>query len=214
MTMTLAASSTRTYRLYAKFFSPTHDSIVEDEGYRTIYQIKGLFLSLGHRYVICDAKGRELGVLRKKLVSLAASFTLDRPDAPLASIRRELLTPHRFQFTIDPGDGETLDVISRNGDHEYTVERGAGRLIATIGRGGYQAEDAYLVRVNADEDHLLMLACAMALDLACHDHEKDTEFLGEQTRQLQDWACVTLSRIVYGVSQGIRRLLGVGKGRK
>lgn len=215
MYKTMPAQTMRSFRLYSKFLSLAHDSVVEDDVYRAIYQIKGSTLSLGHRFKIYDAASREVGRLNREYVSLAASFSLDRPDAPLATIKRELLTPHRFQFTIDPGEGETLDVISRDGDRAYTVERGEGRLVASISRGGGgRAEDAYWVQVKADEDHLLILACVMALDLVCHDHDNDTELFGEQSRRLQDFAIVTINRMVYGISQWIRRVFGRGKGRK
>src|SRR5215207_9485932 len=55
-------------------------------------------------------------------------------------------------------------------DHEFTIRRG-DRTVATISKRWLSLRDTYAVEIAAGENELLILACALALDLA-EDEER------------------------------------------
>jgi uncharacterized protein YxjI len=59
-------------------------------------------------------------------------------------------------------------------DHEFTVERD-GQEVATVSKRWFSLRDTYAVNIVEGEDHLLILAGVLAVDLAQSRAEKERE---------------------------------------
>ncbi|MFL6291089.1 MAG: LURP-one-related/scramblase family protein, partial [Thermoanaerobaculia bacterium] len=55
-------------------------------------------------------------------------------------------------------------------DHEYTFTRG-GEPVAQVSKRWLSIRDSYAIDVAAGEDDVLLLACAVVVDMACHKEE-------------------------------------------
>ncbi|MCA9220512.1 MAG: hypothetical protein KDA71_09315, partial [Planctomycetales bacterium] len=64
-----------------------------------------------------------------------------------------------------PGD---FDAEGDFFDHEYRFTRN-GRSVATVSKRFFSLSDTYGVEVAAGEDDVLILACAVVIDLCSHD---------------------------------------------
>ena len=89
-------------------------------------------------------------------------------------MRKNLITPFRDKYTIDVPGPHDLEIRGDLLDHEYTVERD-GREVASVSKRWFSLRDTYAVKIVADEDHLLILAAVLAVDLAQSRAEKERE---------------------------------------
>jgi uncharacterized protein YxjI len=58
-------------------------------------------------------------------------------------------------------------------DHEYTFSRG-GDVVATVSKRWFSIRDTYAVEMNDDQEPLLILASAIAIDQMCHDKDGES----------------------------------------
>lgn len=184
----------RSFRLYEKYLTLTHATLIEDESLHAVYTIKGSFLSLGSRFYLRDLEGQELARIEKKLFSFFSTAYRVCRGAELAAVitepasmalRRDILSNIHIPFlgkllessvadtfNIDLPESGRLEMVGRIPNREYTIER-EGKLVATVSRGGLQAGETYLVQIKSGEDYILILACVMVLNLACRRCRKD-----------------------------------------
>jgi uncharacterized protein YxjI len=115
-----------------------------------MYLIRQRIFDLGDDFDITDESGRPVYHVDGKVLSVRDKYTIDIPG------------PH--------------DLEMRGGllDHEYTVERD-GREVATVSKRWFSIRDTYAVNVVEGEDHLLILAGVLALDLAQSRAEKESD---------------------------------------
>lgn len=161
------------YLICEKLMSFGDDFWIENEAGRRAYKIDGrAFTILREKLGIEDAEGNELGFLREKLISLRKAYEIHLRGKHVATVSKDLLTLFRCSFTVDvpgPGDFEAQGSLL---DHEYTFRR-SGDVIATVSKLWLKLSDTYAVEIDDHEDHLLILASAIAIDQMCHD--KDSE---------------------------------------
>jgi uncharacterized protein YxjI len=74
------------------------------------------------------------------------------------------------RYVIDVPGEDDLEMVGDLFDHEYTVRRG-GQVVATVWKSFFTIRDTYAVDVVPGQDHLLILAAVLALDLA-EDRER------------------------------------------
>ena len=161
------------YLIREKLMSFGDDFWIENEAGQRAYKIDGrAFTILREKLGIEDAEGNELGFLREKLISLRKAYEIHLRGKHVATVSKDLLTLFRCSFTVDvpgPGDFEAQGSLL---DHEYTFRR-SGDVIATVSKLWLKLSDTYAVEIDDHEDHLLILASAIAIDQMCHD--KDSE---------------------------------------
>jgi uncharacterized protein YxjI len=162
------------YLIREKIFDLGDDFDITDEDGNLVYHVDGKVLSIRDRLVIEDPSGREVASVHRQLVALRRTYTIEVGDEKAAEVRKNLFTPFRDKYTIDvPGDDD-LKMRGDLLDHEYTIERG-GHEIAAVSKRWFTIRDTYAVKVVADEDHLLILAAVLALDLAQSRIDKERE---------------------------------------
>jgi uncharacterized protein YxjI len=100
-----------------------------------------------------------------------------------AEVRKALFTPFREKFTIDVPGPDDLTMKGNLFDHEFSVERG-GHEVATVSKKWFSIRDTYGVEIADGENHLLILASVLALELALvREHEDEEKEKKEQDEQ-------------------------------
>ena len=88
-----------------------------------------------------------------------------------ATISKRLFTLFKCKFDVDvPGPDDLLaegDFL----DHEYSFYR-HGRIVASVSKKWFSWTDTYGIDIDEGESGVLILASAVVIDQACHDHKK------------------------------------------
>lgn len=154
------------YLLKKKFWSLKDDFRIRDAEGRELYRVEGRFFSLGDQLSFQDLEGRELLRIREKLLSWGPTFFIERDGAVVAEVRKKLFTFLHCRFTVDVPGPDDLEARGSLFDTEYNFTR-HGRLVAEASRRWFSLTDSYGVDVADGEDHLLILACAVVIDVVC-----------------------------------------------
>lgn len=163
------------YLIKERFFDIGDDFDITDEDGRLVLHVDGKVLSLRGRLVIEDPAGQELASVHRQLISLREKYTITVGEKKAAEVRKKFFTPFGDRFTIDVPGPDDLEMRGDLFDHEYSVQRG-GREVANVSKRWLTLRDTYAVRIDEDEDHLLILASVLALDLAAaRKDEKDKD---------------------------------------
>ncbi|HZN19319.1 MAG TPA: LURP-one-related family protein [Micromonosporaceae bacterium] len=161
------------YLIRERFFRLGADSDITDESGRPVLHVDGKVLTLRDRLVIRDPAGREVAQVHRRLVAMRPTYEVTIGGEKAAEVRKRLLTPFRERFTIDVPGPDDLEMKGNLLDHEFTVQRG-GRTVATVSKRWFSIRDTYAVEIAEGEDHLLVLASVLALDLAQdREHKQD-----------------------------------------
>jgi uncharacterized protein YxjI len=160
------------YVIHERFLAIGDDFDITDEDGRAVLHVDGKVLSVRHRLVIEDPAGREVASVHRHLVALRPTYEIRIGDQPAAEVRKHFFTPFRDRFTIDVPGPDDLEVAGDLLDHEFTISRG-GRDVAQVSKRWLSFHDTYAVRVADDEDHLLILASVLAVDLALAREESE-----------------------------------------
>ncbi len=161
------------YVIKERFFDVGDDFDITDDSGQVVLHVDGKVLSLRDKLVIEDPHGAEVASVHRQLVALRPTYQIEIGGEKAAEVRKKLFTPFREKFTIDlPGDDD-LTMTGDLFDHEYTVERD-GREVASVSKRWLSIRDSYAVRVADGENHVLILAAVLALELATQ-REKDEE---------------------------------------
>lgn len=161
------------YLIRERFFRLGEDSDITDESGRPVLHVDGKVLTLRDRLVIRDPAGREVAQVHRRLVAMRPTYEVTIGGEKAAEVRKRLLTPFRERFTVDVPGPDDLDIKGNLLDHEFTVQRG-GRTVATVSKRWFSIRDTYAVEIAEGENHLLILASVLALDLAQdREHKQD-----------------------------------------
>jgi uncharacterized protein YxjI len=159
------------YVIKERFFDIGDDFDITDDSGRVVLHVDGKVLSLRDKLIIEDPHGAEVASVHRQLIALRPTYQIEIGGEKAAEVRKKLFTPFREKFTIDlPGDDD-LTMAGDLFDHEYTVERD-GREVASVSKRWLSIRDSYAVRIADGENHVLILAAVLALELATQ-REKD-----------------------------------------
>ncbi len=144
-----------------RFFSwlDSYDIYYEDGS--VAYTVEGR-LAWGHKLVIFDPEGRELGTVREEVLTFLPRFTLYAGDREIGEVRKEF-TLFRPSFRMDcmgwQVDGDFFE-------WDYTIADAQDRLVATISKEHFRLTDTYVLDVADPQDALYVLMVALAIDAA------------------------------------------------
>ncbi len=160
------------YAVREKLFSIGDDFWITDEGGGKAFFVDGKVLRLRQTLEIQDPHGRVLVTVRKKLVAMHETMEIDEDGAPVAAVRKTLISPLHHRSSVDLADGSQLDVTGSILDKEFQITAG-GQALARISRAWFRMRDTYGVEVAPGQDDVLFLAIAVALDRIHDDDERD-----------------------------------------
>lgn len=155
------------YVMKQKLFSFTDDYNIADEGGNDVYFVKGKLLSLGKNLSFQDMAENELTHIQQKILNFAPTYEIWHAGELEAVVKKELFTFFHCVFHVDEPGHDSLTAEGEFTDHEYTFTRG-GRQVAMVSKQWFTFADTYGVDVDESEDAVLILACTVVIDEACH----------------------------------------------
>ena len=142
-----------------RFFSWFDSYDIYDEAGNTVYVVKGQ-LSWGHKLVIYDAAGREIGMVVQRVLTLLPKFELYKNGICVGCLSKEF-TFLKPQYNIDyngwHGDGSIME-------WDYSIPDRGSNLVATVSKELFHMTDTYVIDVRDPDDALDALMFVLAID--------------------------------------------------
>ena len=158
------------YLMKEKLIALGEDFMIQDESGRDVYFVDGKALSFGDKLVFKDMAGNELARIEQKLLAWGPTYEIYRDGRHVAKVKKSLFTLLRCKFTVDVPGPDDLEAQGDFLDHEYTFTRG-GQTVAQVSKRWLSIRDTYAIDVASGEDDVLLLACAVVVDMAGHKEE-------------------------------------------
>lgn len=142
---------------------------IHDESGRIRYRVEGK-LAWGHKLVIYDGAGREVGMVREKIIDLLPHFDLYKDGQKVGTLSKKIsiLQP---KFKVDFNGWEIKgDIMQWN----YSIHDRSGREAAKIYKKIVHLLDTYIIDVADEADALDALMVVLAIDAEkCTQHHKE-----------------------------------------
>jgi uncharacterized protein YxjI len=156
------------YVMRQKLWAWGDDFTVKDEAGQDRFFIDGKAWSFGDKLSFQDMHGSELALIRQRLLSWGPTYEIEQGGRLVAVVKKKLFTLFHHQFTVDETatpDPIDLEVDGNFWDYEYTFTR-SGQTVAVVSKQWFSWSDTYGVDVADGENDVLVLACAVVVDLA------------------------------------------------
>ncbi len=159
------------YVMKENILTLTDSFTIRDSDGNKVYRVKGKLLSIGDKLIFRDMDGEKLALIRQEIITLTPSYRIYRGRKLQADVSKRLFTMFRDKFKVDMKDGSPdLEIVGNILDHEYSFRR-KGREVAHVSKKWISISDSYGVQVDEGEDNVLILACAVVVDLISHEPE-------------------------------------------
>lgn len=161
--------------LKERIFSLRESYYIRDEQGENLVEVTGRLLSIRDKLTLRDLQGNVVATITSHLIALRPTYTIDRPDQPDATVKKDFINILREGFSVDMAGG--LPDLRIQGDileHSYTISR-QGNTIAQVSKKWISLRDSYVVDVAEGEDAVLLLACAIVVDRITHEEEDDAQ---------------------------------------
>ena len=160
------------YIMKEKWLALGNDFAITDQEGREVYYVDGRAFSIGDKLSFQDASRREVAFIRQKLLSWGPTYEITRGGELMAVVKKKLFTLLRCRFFVDVPGPNDIEAQGNFFDHEYEFVQG-GRAVAQVSKRWISLTDTYGIDVTAGADDVLILACVVVIDLACHEKKGD-----------------------------------------
>lgn len=152
------------YLVRERIFGIGDDYWIEDEHGQRAFLVDGKALRVRQTFQLKDVQGEVVAVIRRKMLSLWESMTVERGGEQLVTVRKKRFTPLRDRFRARLAGGAKLTVHGNVLDKEYDIEV-EGKREARISRKWFRVRDTYAVDIEApDADVPMLLSVAVCVD--------------------------------------------------
>ncbi|HNY28891.1 MAG TPA: LURP-one-related family protein [Candidatus Sumerlaeota bacterium] len=158
------------YLMKQKLFSLGDDFYIQDESGQNAFFVDGKVFALGDQLSFQDLAGNELAFIRQKLLAWGPTYEIYRDGTLYATVQKDLFSFLHCCFSVDVPGPDDLEAEGDFLNHEYTFTR-QGFPIATVSKQWFSWADTYGVEIARGEDEVLLLACSVVIDMACHDEK-------------------------------------------
>jgi len=159
------------YVMKQRLFSLGDKYNVTDAEGKDVYYVEGRLLSFGKNLSFQDMEQRELAHIQQKLLNWGPTYEITHDGELVAVVKKELFTFFHCVFHVDEPGHDALTAEGNFNDHEYVFTRG-GRQVASVSKQWFTLADTYGVEVDEQEDPVLILACTVVIDECCHEHRR------------------------------------------
>ncbi len=159
------------YIMKQKLFSWGDDFLIKNEAGEEAFFVDGKAFSIGSKLSFQDMQKNELAYIRQKLLSWGPTYEITRGGVLAAVVKKHLFTLLRCKFSIDVPGPDDLEAQGSFLDMEYTFSR-AGQTVAEVSKRWFSWTDTYGVDIHEGEDHVLILASTVVIDMVCHADRK------------------------------------------
>ena len=142
-----------------RFFSWLDSYDVYDEAGNTVYTVKGQ-LSWGHCLKIFDQYGREVGMVKERILTFMPKFEIYIRGEYIGCIHREF-SFLRPRYHIDCNGWQ---VEGNFWEWDYDICNEQGSMIATVSKELFNWTDTYVLDVQDSSDQLCVLMLVLAID--------------------------------------------------
>jgi uncharacterized protein YxjI len=157
------------YIMREKWLSFGNDFTINDEHQPRFY-VDGRAFSLGEKLSFQDMNGNELAFIRQRLLSWGPTYEITHEGQLVATVRKKIFTLFRCKFSVDVPGPDDLEATGNFLDYEYTFSL-HGNPVAQVSKKWIALTDSYVVDVEPSVSDVLILACAVVIDLACHEEK-------------------------------------------
>ena len=144
---------------------------IRDESGKKVYRVRGKMVSVSDKLTLRSMEGEKLATIRQKVVSRIPRYRIRRGGRLVAEVKKRPLAVIKDRFKVNVKDGSpNIEIAGNLLEHEYTIRR-QGKKIARISKKWVSLSDCYGIQIKEGEDDVLILACALIVDLICHQEE-------------------------------------------
>lgn len=134
-----------------------------------VYRGKGKLLSIGDKLSFRNLAGEELALIKQRIISLVPRYRIFRDGKLRAEVNKKLLSVFRDKFKVDmKDDSPDLEIVGNIFDHKYRFLRGDNE-VAHVSKKWISLRDSYGIEIDEGEDDVLILACAVIVDMISHE---------------------------------------------
>jgi uncharacterized protein YxjI len=153
------------YRMREKMLSIGDDSWIEDDDGERAFKVNGKALRVRKTLILEDLDGNGLCKVQERKMRIKDSMEIEGPGGDrLAMVKQAMFTPLRARFDVKVENGPDLDVQGNVVDHEFEIEAD-GNKIAEVSKRWFRVRDTYAIEIAPDQDQILVLAVAVAVDV-------------------------------------------------
>ena len=163
---------TNRYKIRQNLISIGDDFWIENDEGKKVYKVDGKVLRIRKTLVFEDAQGKKLAQIQERLLTIRDTMVIDDADGKeIAVIKKALISPLRDRWMVKVKDGVDLDVQGNIFDFEYSIKQGRHK-VAEISKKWFRLTDTYGVEIAPEQNDILILAVAVAIDMMAHPDEK------------------------------------------
>lgn len=160
------------YVMKQKILALGDDFAIFDESGAERFYVDGRAFSLGQKLSFQNAARKEVAFIRQKLLSLGSSYEVLQNDQVIAKVKKHHFTLFRCRFSVDVPGPDDLEAQGNFLDHEYEFSQGS-TVVAQVTKKWIAWSDSYAIDIAPNQNEILILACAVVIDLVCHDQKND-----------------------------------------
>lgn len=144
-----------------RFFSWLDSYDIYNEDGSVVYTVQGR-LSWGHKLVISDSQGRELGMVQEEVLTFLPRFALYLEGREVGCIQKEF-TLFQPSFRLDCLGWQIQGDFF---EWDYTITDPAGGQVASLSKQLLNWTDTYVLDIGQARDAIYVLMVALAIDAA------------------------------------------------
>jgi uncharacterized protein YxjI len=151
------------YQMRQRFWTLGDRFVIKEAGGRDVFQVIGKVFSIRDKLSFQDMHGNELATVVQKLVSFKKRYQIYREGRLFADVVKEI-TLFKDKYTVDIPGPNDYTVKGNFWDHEYSFAR-QGREVAHVSKRYFTFRDTYGIDIVEGEDDVTILATAVVIDL-------------------------------------------------
>ena len=159
----------RRYKIHQQFLSIGDDYWIENEDGEKSFKVDGKALRLRKTLILEDAEGKPLCKIQERMLRIKDTMEIEDADGKrIALVKKALIAPLRERWNVKIRNGPDMVVQGNIFDHEYNIKEGL-RRVAEISKKWFKFNDTYGVEIDNDQEDVLILTIAIAIDMMAHD---------------------------------------------
>ncbi|BCZ46632.1 hypothetical protein psyc5s11_26990 [Clostridium gelidum] len=163
------------YQVREKLFSFTDDFTIKNEYDESIFNVRGKFLSLGHKLNLEDLNGNSLYYIEQKLLRFLPEYYIyDSKGNQAAKIKKQF-TFFKPKFIIESNYGY-YELNGNIFDHDFEITKN-NSICAVISKKWFSLSCTYGIDIDENEDHAFILSLIIVLDKVMDDQQSNSSML-------------------------------------
>jgi uncharacterized protein YxjI len=158
------------YVMKEKWLALGDDFQITDEQGQPRFFVDGRAFSIGDKLSFHDMNGRELAFIRQRLLAWGPTYEISQNDQVVATVKKKLFTLLRCKFMVDVPGPNDIEASGNFLEHEYSFLQ-QGQPVAQVSKKWIAWTDTYAIDIASSANDVLILSCAVVIDLICHEEK-------------------------------------------